>query len=78
MKTIKELVSDNKIARFSHAISAILYYNIEVDGETYQFPIDMNDKDDVGAATFEANIKAITLMRYIRKAFNDDTLYQIK
>lgn len=38
------------------------------------FPINMNDKDDVGTTTFEAEYKPITLMRYIRKAIENNEL----
>jgi hypothetical protein len=33
----------------------------------YIFPIDMNDKEDVGSAKFEPEHKAIYLMRYLNK-----------
>jgi hypothetical protein len=56
------------VAKFVRAIAGVLYYKVEVDGGAYEFPVDMNDKEDVGTATFDAEIKAITLMRYIRKA----------
>lgn len=42
-----------------------------------KFPIDMNDKDDVGTTTFVASYKPITLMRYIRKAMENETLITI-
>lgn len=70
---IKEIVKDN-VANFSHAIAGVLYYNVKVGEKTCLFPIDMNDKEDVGTATFEKSHKAITLMRYIRKAIKDNTL----
>lgn len=38
------------------------------------FPIDMNNKDDVGTTTFVSSYKPITLMRYIRKAIDSDNL----
>lgn len=47
---------------------------IETKDKTIMFPIDMNDKDDVGTTTFEAEYKPITLMRYIRKAIEKDEL----
>lgn len=76
MITLKELVKGTT-AKFSHAIAGVLYYVVEVDGLNYQFPIDMNDKEDVGTATFFAEYKAITLMRYIRKAIDHDELVTI-
>lgn len=72
--TLKEIVTLPSPAKFSHAIAGVLYYTIETDDKTIMFPIDMNDKEDVGTATFEAEYKPLTLMRYIRKAMNSDQL----
>lgn len=72
--TLKEIVTLPSPAKFSHAIAGVLYYTIEADDKTIMFPIDMNDKEDVGTATFEAEYKPLTLMRYIRKAMNSDQL----
>lgn len=60
------------VALFSCA--GVLYYKVEVDDKEVMFPIDMNDKEDVGTATFEAEYKPLTLMRYIRKAIDKDLL----
>jgi len=65
------------IAKFSHAIAGVLYYNLFTEEGVYQFSIDMNDKDDVGTATFEAEYNGITLMRYIRKALHSETLVKV-
>ena len=51
-----------------------LSYRITTDDVVVEFPIDMNDKDDVGTTTFVASYKPITLMRYIRKAIANETL----
>lgn len=72
--TLKEIVTLSSPAKFSHAIAGVLYYTIEADDKIIMFPIDMNDKEDVGTATFEAEYKPLTLMRYIRKAMNSDQL----
>jgi hypothetical protein len=40
--------------------------------------VDMNDKEDVGTATFDAEIKAITLMRYINKSIKNDCLVKVR
>jgi hypothetical protein len=110
---IKKIVSGN-VAKFSHYKSGNLYYNIDIDESTYQFPIptvdspetpyfekylkEIKTKDgilsdavveykevnacnlstDLGDAEFEAEYKAITLMRYIRKAIDSDLFYRIK
>lgn len=76
--SIKSLVSNNNMARFSHAIAGILYYRIEVDDKSYQFCIDMNDKDDVGTATFNSEEKAIHLMRYLNKSKKSNDLIRVK
>lgn len=55
-------------AKFIHAIAGTLYYRITTDNIVVEFPIDMNDKDDVGTTTFVTSYKPITLMRYIRRA----------
>ena len=72
--TIKEIVTLKGLARFSHAIAGTLYYKIETDDVIVEFPIDMNDKDDVGTTIFVASYKPITLMRYVRKAIANETL----
>ena len=74
--TLKEIVKDN-MSKFSHAIAGVLYYIVETSNGKYQFPIDMNDRDDVGTTTFVDEYKAITLMRYIRKAMENDLLIKI-
>ena len=56
------------------AIAGVLYYTIETKDKTIMFPINMNNKDDVGTTTFEAEYKPITLMRYIRKAIENNEL----
>lgn len=71
--TIKDVVKDNKIARIVHCIAGVIYYEVDMGEEKYQFPVDMNDKADVGTSTFPAEIKAITLMRYVRKAMDKGT-----
>ena len=76
MITITEAVK-NTTAKFSHAIAGVLYYNLYVNEDTYQFEINMNDRSDVGTTTFFAEYKGITLMRYIRKAIESETFVKI-
>ena len=68
---LKTIIKNNT-ATFSHACAGVLYYKVVTNEGTYQFPIDMNNKEDVGTSTFEAEYKAITLMRYIRKAIDSN------
>lgn len=71
---LKQIVMNDNLASISHAVAGVLYYEVKTQDATYQFPVDMNDKDDVGTSTFPAKIKAITLMRYIRKAIKNEEL----
>lgn len=75
--TLKEIVTLPAEAKFIRAIAGTLYYRITTDNIVVEFPIDMNDKDDVGTTTFVASYKPITLMRYIRKAMENETLITI-
>lgn len=75
--TLKEIVTLPAEAKFTHAIAGTLYYRITTDNIVVEFPIDMNDRDDVGTTTFVASYKPITLMRYIRKAMENETLITI-
>ena len=75
--TLKEIVTLPAEAKFTHAIAGTLYYRITTDNIVVEFPIDMNDKDDVGTTTFINEYKAITLMRYIRKAIAKDELIKL-
>lgn len=72
--TLKEVVTLPAEAKFEYAIAGTLYYKIETDDVIIVFPIDMNNKDDVGTTTFIASYKPITLMRYIRKAIESGNL----
>ena len=75
MKEIKVIdIVKNNVAKFEYAVCGILTYKIETDTHVYLFPVDMNDKEDVGATRFEAEYKAITLMRYVNKAIKNETL----
>lgn len=72
--SIKEIVTLKNPAKFSHAVAEVLHYTIDAGDKTIMFPINMNDKDDVRTTTFEAEYKPITLMRYIRKAMENNEL----
>ncbi len=79
MEILKQIVMNREnMAEFSHMIHGVLYYKVSSDdGTMYIFPIDGKNLDDIGTTTFEAKIKAITLMRYIRKAISNKSLMQI-
>jgi len=69
--TIKDIVKDQNIARFHSYRKGYLYYTVIYDTVSYKFPIPLSD---CGDATFDREISAITLMRYIRQAMEDGTL----
>lgn len=68
--TITEIVKGNQ-AVFSHYRAGIMYYSVTVDDSTYTFPVYL---DDIADATLHKEEKAIMLMRYVRKAINEQTL----
>ena len=66
---IKNIVKNNT-AKFSFYRAGHMYYEVIVDGQAYRFPVSL---EDLGTATLLVEHKAITLMRYIRKALEDHT-----
>ena len=74
---IKDVIKDNFV-KFSHACEGVLYYNVDVDGKTYEFPVNMNNKDDVGTGIFIPKDKAIYFLRWIRKAVESNKFIQVK
>jgi hypothetical protein len=68
--TVKEVVQGDNVARVSFYRQGNLFYNVTVDGTEYTFPVSL---EDLGGASVMAQEKAITLMRYIRKALEADT-----
>ncbi len=46
------------------------YYTLVVHGTRYVYPVNLGD---LGGASIFAEMKAITMMRYIRKALEDKT-----
>ena len=77
MKVIDIVKDRTKMANFSYFCGGNLYYTVEFEGDNYQFPINTDPKE-VGSAPFDKEIKAITLMRYIRKAIDNEEFLKIK
>ena len=63
-------IDRGKIARFKYYCSGNLYYIVEFGGNTYQFYINTTP-EEVGSAIFNSEIKAISLLRYIRKCIDN-------
>ena len=76
--TLKEIVKDND-AYLTHICAGKVYYVIHVDDSSYQLEIDTTN-DEWKTTFLYPRFKAITLMRWIRKAIEnkDETLIQIK
>jgi len=66
---IKDIVKNN-LTHFSFLRGENAYYTVVVHGTTFVYPVHLKDLD--GASIF-FEMKAITMMRYIRKALEDKT-----
>jgi hypothetical protein len=87
MEILKKLVMNREnVAKLSHYTAGNLYYSIEIEDGVYQFPVEtvetnedgtLSLSSDLGTTSFDAEIKAATMMRYIRKAIKNDTLVKI-
>jgi len=75
---ILNIIKEAKV-RFSFYRNGMLYYEvIKGDKPTHIFPVNIEDKNDIGSATFPAECKAITLMRYIRKSIENESIAEIR
>lgn len=77
---IKDLVKSPNMVNFNRFRAGIFYYRVynpneTPNGETYEFQVPI---EDIGEATLEAFDKAITYMRWIRKAIQNNTLVKIR
>ncbi len=70
---IKELIKNNYV-QFLKYRQQHLYYEIGYENDVYSFPVPLEDLQDAEVADTE---KAITLMRYIRKAIADRTFVKL-
>ena len=76
---IKPLVKG--IAQLQYIMSGgiAVYHILSTDDRKFQLEINLSDKHDVGeSAAFHPTEKALLLMRWIRKANENDTLIEIK
>jgi len=72
---LKAIVSGDNKASFSHYRDGNFFYVVRVNDKDYSFPIPI---EDAKGATLFAEFKAITLMRWIRKAIEDKTFQLAK
>ena len=66
-------IKDNQV-QINKYRAGFLYYTIDVGEDTYIFPVPL---DEAGEATFNKTDKAITFMRYIRKAMKDGSFIKL-
>jgi hypothetical protein len=77
---IKSIVKDNNVT-FSYFRNGLLWYDVvdnATDKRRWSFPVDVSNDGDIGGATFPCDMKAITLMRYIRKAIASEQIFEHK
>jgi hypothetical protein len=67
---LKTIVSNENKASFSHYSDGNFFYVVTAQGQKYSFPIPI---EDAKGTTLFAEFKALTLMRWIRKAIADKT-----
>ena len=72
---LKTIVRDGNKAKFSHYRDGNFFYVVKVQDREYSFPISV---EDARGTTMFAEFKAITLMRWIRKAIEDKTFQLVK
>lgn len=72
---LKTIVRDGNKAKFSHYRDGNFFYVVMVQDRPYSFPIPI---EDVKGTTLFAEFKAITLMRWIRKAIEDKTFQLVR
>ena len=76
MHSLKEIVKGTT-AKLSHINNGKLYFNVDVEGIIYQFPIDCTDVSEWKDTDIYTEYKAVTLMRWIRKAMESQNLIQL-
>jgi hypothetical protein len=72
---LKAIVRDGNKAKFCHYRDSKFFYVVKVQEQAYSSPVPI---EDAKGTTFFAEFKAITLMRWIRKAMDDRTFQPVK
>ena len=87
----KDLFKSKTMARFSHYMAGNLYYHVDLEDGTYQFPISTTEdnenefgvslglklSDDLGTTAFNAEIRGSELSRWISKAIKNETFIKL-
>lgn len=72
METLKEIVGNNNMAVLTHICNGKAYYKIDTNNHSYQLEINCGD-DEWKDVFILPTYKAITLMRWIRKAIETNS-----
>jgi hypothetical protein len=72
---LKTIVGNDNKASFSHYRDGNFFYVVILQDRKYSFPIPIQDAK---GTTLFAEFKAITLMRWIRKALEDKTFQLVR
>lgn len=77
---IKDIVKGKAELECIKSGGIAVYKLTDINGNEYMIDIDLSDKHDVGeSAIFEVKYdKAITLMRWIRRAIDENTIICLK
>jgi len=79
VQDIKPIVKGMAQLQYIMAGGIAVYHIIAVDGKKYQLEINLSNKQDVGeTAAFKPVEKAIILMRWIRRANEQDELIEVR
>ena len=74
--SIKQIVKGTT-AEMSHVCNGFVYYIIDVEDTLYQLELNSTDEVEFANVYFTPKMKSITLMRWIRKAIDNDKLIQL-
>ena len=86
VETLKKIVGNNNIAKLEKIKDGFVFYTIDTVSELYELRIPLFDDSDnglqlsasVGSGELYPEIKAVTLMRFVRQSQKDGTLNRLK
>lgn len=73
--TLKSIVKDNNLAHFSMYRDGHLHYEVKVAGVGYAFRVPISD---AGSGSFYVRMKAVTLMRWIRRTLEAGEFVRVR
>jgi len=73
--TLKQIIGGK--TEMSYVCNGVVYYYITVDKTIYQLELDTKDEVEFKDVYFTPTFKTLSLMRWIRKAIENNTLIQL-